>query len=88
MRKIDELTPGTYDVEILREGLRSDALGQGARERDVQLAREAGGARYRLLRVISTGEELLDTSRETEHSPGARFRVKVRGTRDLSFARL
>jgi hypothetical protein len=88
MRRIDELGQGTYDVEILREGLRSDALAKGASERDVQLAREAGGGRFRVLRVLGTGEELLHTGSETEHSPGARFRVKVRGTRELSFARL
>jgi hypothetical protein len=88
MRRIDELAQGTYELEVIREGLRSDALTRHASRRDLDLAIQAGGARYRVLRVTSTSEEVLDTERETEQSPGTRFKVQVQGARAVQFQRL
>ena len=92
MRRIDELPAGSYELELLREcagGRGSSGRTHGAPQPcDAQLAREAGGGPYRVLRVIGTYEEVLDTTRDTIASPGARFRARVQGLRDVSVRRV
>lgn len=82
MRRLDDLPPGTYELELLREVRTPDPkspLGEGG-------AYKLGVAR-RVLRVIGTSEEVEDDRWETIASPSARFRAEVKGVRSVTLAR-
>ncbi|MET0339637.1 MAG: hypothetical protein ABW252_01475 [Polyangiales bacterium] len=83
MRRLDDLPPGTYELELLREERAPDpksSLGEGG-------AYKIGVPR-RVLRVVSTSEDVEDDRWITQASPSTRFRAKVKGVRDVTVTRL
>jgi len=84
MRKIDDLAKGTYELEVLRE---ERTQGSGSSLSPLR-AWPAGGVSRRILRVVSSSEEVEDARWETQASPGARFEAKVSGFGEVALRRL
>lgn len=83
MRRIDDLAKGTYELEVLREERvqsASSSLNPGS-------AWPPGGVSRRILRVVSTSEEVEDARWESQASPGTHFEARVAGFGDVVLRR-
>ena len=83
MRRLDDLAPGTYELELLREVRTPDPRSpRGPRGTSPNT-----GVLRRILRVVSTSEEVEDTRWESRASPSARFVARVEGPCAVTLAR-
>ena len=83
MRRIDDLAKGTYELEVLREERTQSANSS----LNTATRWPPGGISRRILRVVSTSEEVEDARWESQASPGTRFEARVLGFGDVVLKR-